>query len=101
MSSPLAACENHAERPAIGICVACRKRICSECSTKVDGINYCAECLATMAEDRPSAVETSEPGTRGAVYAFGYLLLLTAMAWALVEVAMPGMVLLPMAASGA
>jgi len=38
-------CANHPERDAIGICVKCRKYVCSECATKIEGVNYCADCL--------------------------------------------------------
>ncbi len=38
-------CLNHPERDAIGICVKCRKYVCVECATKIEGVNYCADCL--------------------------------------------------------
>lgn len=50
--SPAGFCRNHPERPATGICVACRTSICGECVTKVQGINYCSACL------------TKRPGSR-------------------------------------
>jgi len=88
-----AACRNHPEREAIGICVKCRTRVCSECVTKVDGINYCVSCLAALAG--AGAEERSElgaaPSRAGAVAsAAGLFLLLALAAWALVEAAMPG-----------
>ena len=39
-------CRNHPEREGVGICVACRRVFCVECSTKIDGVNHCRECLA-------------------------------------------------------
>ncbi len=39
-------CRNHPEREGVGICVACRRVFCVECSTKIDGVNHCTECLA-------------------------------------------------------
>lgn len=44
-----ALCANHPQREAVGICVDCRKQVCVECTTKVDGINHCVSCLRTMA----------------------------------------------------
>jgi type II secretory pathway pseudopilin PulG len=38
-------CQNHPEREGVGICVACRRVFCVECSTKIDGVNHCRECL--------------------------------------------------------
>lgn len=40
------ACANHPERPAMAMCMACRKRICQTCSTEWDGIHFCVDCLA-------------------------------------------------------
>ena len=51
MSATVAACENHLQREAIGVCVQCRVRVCSECSTKVEGINHCVTCLAGLARE--------------------------------------------------
>jgi hypothetical protein len=42
-------CAQHPEREAIGICVVCRRPICAECSTPIDGINRCAQCVAALA----------------------------------------------------
>ena len=38
-------CYEHPDRPGLGICVECRKVICSECTTQFEGINRCAACL--------------------------------------------------------
>lgn len=38
-------CDNHPAREAIGLCVACRSALCSECITKIEGMNYCLPCL--------------------------------------------------------
>ena len=43
------ACHYHPMRAGIGVCVECRQVICSECSTRFEGINRCAACLARMA----------------------------------------------------
>jgi B-box zinc finger protein len=39
-------CANHPGRPALALCVSCRKRICAACATSWEGIQYCASCLA-------------------------------------------------------
>ena len=49
------ACANHPRREAIGICVRCRTQVCGECTTKVDGINYCVTCLAQLAGPKRAA----------------------------------------------
>lgn len=88
-----AACRNHPEREAIGICVKCRTRVCSECVTKVDGINYCVACLAKLAgADTADARRDAAPHSRAlaVMAAAGFFVVLTLAAWALVEVALPG-----------
>jgi hypothetical protein len=84
----IAACPNHPQREAIGICVRCRNRVCSECATKVDGINYCVGCLSSLAagEARAAAV----PRTRaGLLLSAAYLSLLALLLWGLLTVAFP------------
>lgn len=50
-------CANHPERDAIAICVVCRRAVCETCSTKVDGIHHCTDCLRAAAErERSTAV---------------------------------------------
>jgi hypothetical protein len=51
---PVATCANHAEREALGVCVHCRKLVCAECVTRVDGINYCVGCLEVVGASRKS-----------------------------------------------
>jgi hypothetical protein len=43
-------CNDHPERPGLGICVECRKVICSVCTTQFEGINRCASCLKARLE---------------------------------------------------
>ncbi|MEC7521232.1 MAG: B-box zinc finger protein [Myxococcota bacterium] len=94
MTAPAAAaCQNHPEREAIGICVECRARICSECVTKVDGINYCVACYAALAERgaRRRASEGRASSTWvAALAALGLLLVTTLLTWGLLEAALPG-----------
>jgi hypothetical protein len=95
MSAHAAACRNHPEREALGVCVACRARVCAECVTKVDGVNHCAACLAARAAaDTPVRARAGGPargGSRGAwVSALLLLGFATLLVWGLVEVALPG-----------
>jgi hypothetical protein len=90
----VAACENHAQREAIGVCVRCRTRVCSECATKVDGINYCVRCLAGLAGERardkdPPAVR-ERSSYRAHLAAGGYLLVLCLGAFLLLQTLLPG-----------
>lgn len=91
--SAAAACRNHLDREAIGICVECRARICSECVTKVDGINYCVACYARLAEEGASRRTAEAEATNPAlayVAAVALVLLTTLMTWGLLEAALPG-----------
>jgi hypothetical protein len=45
-------CRYHPERPGVGICVKCQTVICTECSTRLDGINHCAVCVARLEENQ-------------------------------------------------
>ena len=92
MSANVAVCENHQQREAIGVCVQCRRRVCSECSTKVEGINYCVACLSGLAREGGRKVGARVRGSAGAAYAAaaGYLILLSAGMWALLYVLLPG-----------
>jgi hypothetical protein len=88
----IASCENHPAREAIGVCVQCRTRVCSECSTKVDGINYCVRCLSGLAAQggRSAAVRRAPSRLAAWVSASAYLSLLWAGTWLLLQVILPG-----------
>jgi len=46
-----AGCAHHPERAPIGRCAACRRAVCHECHTRLDGVLHCRDCLgATAAE---------------------------------------------------
>ncbi len=85
----IAACPNHPQREAIGICVRCRNRVCSECATKVDGINYCVGCLGSLAAGEARA-STSPRMRGGALLSAAYLATLALLLWGLLTVAFPG-----------
>lgn len=90
--SAYAACENHPQREAIGVCVKCRTRVCSECSTKVEGINYCVRCLAGLAREGGRARAPERMGSSAWAYlaASGYLLVLALGTLLLLQVFLPG-----------
>jgi hypothetical protein len=52
----VAVCHYHPERPGIGVCVRCRRVICADCCTRLDGINHCHACLKALARRPVSAV---------------------------------------------
>ena len=45
-------CTNHHGRPGAGICVRCRRTYCSECVTKIGGVNLCPGCLETERDEQ-------------------------------------------------
>jgi hypothetical protein len=87
-AASIATCENHPQREAIGVCVQCRTRVCSECSTKVEGINYCVRCLSGLARAGARSEPRGAPSSGRAAYfaAAGYLVLLSAAMWLLLIV---------------
>jgi hypothetical protein len=50
----------HPERAGIGVCVECRRVICTECTTQFEGINRCAACLAARQRAVAQAPERRE-----------------------------------------
>ena len=54
-------CKNHLERDGIGICISCRQVFCSECVTKIDGVNYCEQCLGKPATSRQQQRHIQHP----------------------------------------
>ena len=70
----------------------CRTRVCSECSTKVDGINYCVRCLSGLAAQGGRTVGVRRAPTRAAAWvsASVYFSLLSAGMWLLLQVMLPG-----------
>jgi hypothetical protein len=91
VATQVAVCANHAQREAIGVCVRCRTRVCSECATKVDGINYCVACLAGLAVDSGAraAATGGVPSLAGAGAAV-YFVLLSVLMWGFLELMLPG-----------
>jgi hypothetical protein len=91
VATQVAVCANHAQREAIGVCVRCRTRVCSECATKVDGINYCVACLAGLAVD--SGARAAANGGKQRVPSAGaalYFFTLSLLLWGFLELMLPG-----------
>lgn len=70
----MAVCKYHPERPGVGVCVRCQAVICAACSTKLDGINHCHECLKKL-----GGVAAAATGESGAVRAL--LMVSLALLW--------------------
>lgn len=47
-------CANHVGQAAVGVCVSCRKLVCGACTTRLQGRNFCLDCLERRAAARPS-----------------------------------------------
>ncbi len=91
MAAPSANCSQHALRDATGICVRCRAAMCSECITKIDGINHCRRCLDELVAERPASAgrDHGRGVTAPLALLFGGALLYT-LAWLMLDVLMPG-----------
>ncbi|HET8933106.1 MAG TPA: hypothetical protein VFN67_06705 [Polyangiales bacterium] len=86
--TPLAAaCTNHPTREAIGICISCRCRLCSECTTKLAGINHCVTCLALVSRAEPA--RAVRRGVGSIVSAAMQLICLSGLIWGLLAAAFP------------
>ena len=60
----MASCHYHPDRSAIGVCMRCRRLICVDCTTRVDGVNHCHACLSTLGRRRfPRATHGSRVWT--------------------------------------
>lgn len=89
--APAAACHNHPGREALGVCVSCRQRVCGECVTKVDGINYCVSCYETLAPAKaPSAAMARLARVGTAIEAVVLFVVLSLLTWGLLAVGLPG-----------
>jgi hypothetical protein len=92
MLGPVATCQNHPAREAVGICVHCGRRVCTECSTKVEGINHCSSCLAEQAGDLGAGVASAARVSRPLLAVFAgvaWLVLLGLLAWVMLEAVLP------------
>ena len=87
----MAACSNHPDRDASGICIQCRRRVCPECTTKVDGINHCVDCLERAAQPGRERVRSGSLGTPASVVVLIVeLAALWLLLWGAFEAFLPG-----------
>jgi hypothetical protein len=92
-SPGVAACRYHPDREAIGVCVACRTRVCGACVTKVEGVNHCATCLETLAAEGargPIGVRRVASARDARAVGAAYLAALSVAAWLLLHTLLPG-----------
>ncbi len=54
-------CVHHPDAPGIAQCVGCGEVICAACTTRIQGRNLCAGCLAGELALGPAASSTSTP----------------------------------------
>ena len=80
----MAVCHYHSDRHGVGICMRCRVVICTECCTRLDGVNHCHACLKVLGqrqEPRRSAVLL--PQLRAVVFLVLAWLFFFVIAWSL------------------
>ena len=49
-------CPNHPDTPAVARCSACGKPVCAKCLVTRNGVQYCSDRCATLAESRKADV---------------------------------------------
>jgi hypothetical protein len=71
-------CHFHGDRPAVGVCMRCRRVICAACCTRQDGINYCHACLKALSEasEPPGTPAGMRWLTAGVLMTVGFTVLL-------------------------
>jgi hypothetical protein len=90
IAAPSAHCTQHPVREAVGICVRCRASMCSDCITKIDGINHCRACLDELTRSESKKRTASAAGLPSwLVLALG-IPLLAALSYFMLDVMMPG-----------
>jgi len=53
-------CYLHEQAEAIGTCVGCGKFICKECSTEIQGKNYCKKCVDELFAEKNKELDKME-----------------------------------------
>jgi len=58
-------CATHPQSPGVAVCVSCSAVVCAECTTRLQGRNFCAACLQLRAgPDHREISPTSSAGVR-------------------------------------
>jgi hypothetical protein len=55
-------CANHPEIPGVGVCVSCRQVVCASCTTRLQGRNFCVDCLQARARDAQAQRDEGSTG---------------------------------------
>jgi hypothetical protein len=88
--APSATCSHHPLREAIGICVACRSAMCSDCITKIDGINHCRDCLEKLSRGKAEAPRGKKLRLSPWLAVSVGLVVLTGLSYVMLDVLLPG-----------
>ena len=90
IATPSAHCSQHPAREAVGICVRCRASMCSDCITKIDGINHCRACLDELTRSESKKRTESSRGLPSWLVLGVGIPLLTLLSYFMLDVLMPG-----------
>ncbi|MFT3927870.1 MAG: hypothetical protein QM778_35410 [Myxococcales bacterium] len=90
MVGPSAICSRHPQRDAVGVCVRCSNAFCSDCLTKLDGINHCQTCLTNLSRQLANEPTTTRRGLPPSLALSLGFLTLALLAWTMLEVMLPG-----------
>jgi hypothetical protein len=71
----MAVCHYHPDRTAIGVCMRCRRVICTACCTRVDGVNHCHACLSAIGRRAPAAAGHGSRALTVLMFALAWLVL--------------------------
>jgi len=72
----MADCYYHPERPGVGVCMRCRRVICADCCTRLEGVNHCFACLDVLGRGREARGSgVAEVLVRTGAMVFGSLIL--------------------------
>lgn len=74
----------------MGICVQCRKAMCSDCITKIDGVNHCRACLERVVRAQAQSRTEAKGGVPPwLAISFGFAVV-WGLSYMMIEVLMPG-----------
>ena len=78
----MAACKYHPDRAGVGVCMRCRAVVCTDCTTRLDGVNHCHACLKKLAAPEARRAEGGGEATFGALLLLGGIwLVLYGLGW--------------------
>ena len=77
----MANCSFHPLKFASGICIRCRRLICPDCSTQLDGINYCRLCLEFLSARKVQPVAPRRVSVLQVMLILVFCLLMYGLFW--------------------